>query len=95
MLLPLAWLPVLILPLAVTVGGYSAAIFHTSKNRNAFRSWLVGASGNVLFVVSGTLLAGLNPSQVPPVMMAFVAIRFLLPGALIVAMDRARDQRAG
>lgn len=81
--LPLRWLPVLVLPIAVAVYGYVRTIVRLLRERSAKSAWLVGLAGHLTYLMAGTVLAGLNLAATPAPLALLGLTVMILPGLLI------------
>ena len=83
LLLPLEWLPVLIIPIALAIYGYGRAITQLTRARSAWHDWLVGLTGHLVYLAGGTLVGGLNPAALPTSSLTVGILLILLPGFLL------------
>lgn len=87
--LPLRWLPVLVLPIAVAVHGYVRTIVRLLRGRLAKNTWLVGLAGHLTYLMAGTVLAGLNLAATPAPLALMGLTLTVLPGLLIFRAESA------
>jgi hypothetical protein len=88
--LPLVWLPILDVPIAVAISGYGAAVVAVWRRRPALQPWLIGAAGHLVFLFVGALVSGgIEPAALFSFDALFGWLRFFMPGMIILILDRA------
>jgi len=88
--IPQSLIPALALPVVVAIFGYGLAVWKTWQRKPAVQAWLIGVSGHLVFILSDAVLAGVGPAQLFTWDGIGVWFRLLVPGLLLLQIDRNR-----